>query len=581
MAGFLVVAHDGGPSSRDASDAVRAVAISHGLKTTDLGASSWLVSLGPRDVDTVQVGAWTLIGRIHDRRAPPVGRVSDKYPHAYEKKLLARFWGGFIGLSFTTAGQPTAVLRDPSGALDCAVWREEGLTLIGSGFPDWLLALRKPSWRIAYDRVHAAIIDPALALGDLLMTGPVSVAPGTLQPLPEGPPVVLWRPDWITRSGQADPVDDSRAAQSLREAVDEAVAGLARPSPVAAEVSGGLDSAIVAASLVKTRAMVPLWLSAYGPDASGDERPFVERLARRLDLAVSPQPRRVGVVTRSFLETMPQGLRPGLAALDGLHDADWSDRLRHAGLTAILTGKGGDGLFVQPATGAVFSDLWRERGWRALASPALPALARWTNRSVWSLVKEARRGPTGRDRPKRSGLVTPLPLTEAPPMPAWLTGINDFGPAKRAQISAVLYGIGLHGPSLQTEAADVLHPLLTQPVVEACLRLPVIQLTLGRRDRALARRAFAERLPPEIIERRSKGEMSAFYGRMIAGGLDALRPWLLDGRLAAEGVIDRAAAESLLTPESLIWRGGYADIMNAAAFEGWVRAWEARLGPTT
>jgi asparagine synthase (glutamine-hydrolysing) len=60
-----------------------------------------------------------------------------------------------------------------------------------------------------------------------------------------------------------------------------------------------------------------------------------------------------------------------------------------------------------------------------------------------------------------------------------------------------------------------------------------------------------------------------------------LRPWLLEGRLAALGVIDRDAVERQLAHETLVWQGRYSTIMVAAAFEGWLRAWEARLGPAS
>lgn len=574
MGDFLLVSHGETEASPRNSRRIRDRAVSEGLSPIDLSRTSWLALSGPRTQRTLVAGSWTLVGEVHDRRSASPGRVPDHELHSFEKKLLARFWGGFVGVRFDSKGGLAAILRDPSGAMDCALWQEDDLTLAGSDFPDWLVALLKPSWTINDARLHDVLLDPLLATGDLLLDGPISVGPGMLYTVPGGPAVSLWRPDWIARDGARRPIDDRSAADSLAAAVDEVTAALSRSSPVACEVSGGLDSAIVAASLIGQGADVPLWLSAYGSGAS-DERSFVTALADHLSISVTPVPRRTGVVDEQFLHAMPQRLRPALSALDGLHDADWAARLATSGIRAVITGKGGDGLFVQPATGRVYADIWGTRGWRALFSPALPAMARWTERSVWSLIAEARRTapPAGSNRPSMivDHGVRPIPTSD------WLSDVGDLGPAKRAQIAAVVYGVGLHGPSLQTAVADVLHPLLQTPVVEACLRLPIEQLTLGRRDRALARLAFADRLPRDIVQRRSKGEMSAFYGRMIAGGLDVLRPWLLEGRLASRGLIDRGTAESLLTPESLIWRGGYADIMTVAAIEGWVRAWEARL----
>src|SRR5690606_14688207 len=132
-----------------------------------------------------------------------------------------------------------------------------------------------------------------------------------------------------------------------------------------------------------------------------------------------------------------------------------------------------------------------------------------------------------------------------PSIHPWLDAASDLGPAKRYQIAGVINGVTFSGPSLQSQTVELVHPLLAQPVVETCLALSAEQLTLGRRDRALARETFRDRLTPEIAERRSKGEMTAYYGRRLAMSLNVIRPWLLDGRLASEGLIVRETVEAL------------------------------------
>ena len=555
---------------------LRAKALAAGLSVSDLSSRTWLGVAGPTRPGMLGVGAWTLVGDVFNRRDAPVRRVPDDDPLVYEKKLIARFWGRFVGLRLDGDGVLAALLRDPSGALDCVHWSNGPLRFAASDVPEWLIRILKPDWRIDADRVEAALHDPYASEAALLLAGPEALAPGSLHSFADGMTRPVWRPDWIAR--HAPRVTHEDAAQSLRDAVDEAVAGFSRSGGVlAAEISGGLDSSIIAATLRRNpNAEVRLWLNAWGPDASADERPWVDALAAHLGIAATSNPRATGKVTRDLLESVPQGFRPGLAGLDGLHDADWASRLKAAGVDRILTGKGGDGLFIQPADLGVYVDLWRQRGWKALASPALVDLARWNERSVWSLIANARRGDW---RPEPTSAPTTFlnPRQFAASPHPWLGHAGDLGPAKRLQILGLVQGVGFHGPSLQTQVAEVIHPLLAQPVVEACLALPTPQLTLGRRDRGLARHAFLDRLPPVITTRRSKGEMTAFYGRMIADGLDVMRPWLLDGRLASMGLIDRSKAESLLTRESLAWRGGYVDIMVAATIEGWVRAWERRL----
>ena len=114
-------------------------------------------------------------------------------------------------------------------------------------------------------------------------------------------------------------------------------------------------------------------------------------------------------------------------------------------------------------------------------------------------------------------------------------------------------------------------------MVEWCLGLPIDLLTAGGRDRALARDAFVDRLPTEIRNRSSKGDLTAFLGRQIVADLPFLRDHLLDGRLVQQGVIDRTRLEAALDRDRIQWQGGFAELSLAAVIESWVRHWEARL----
>jgi asparagine synthase (glutamine-hydrolysing) len=106
--------------------------------------------------------------------------------------------------------------------------------------------------------------------------------------------------------------------------------------------------------------------------------------------------------------------------------------------------------------------------------------------------------------------------------------------------------------------------------------LPVPDLTEGGRDRGLARRAFSDRLPPSVRDRRDKGEFSAYYARVVAESLDFLRAYLLDGELATQGLIDRAEMDRRLRLEALIWQAESAAILSAVTVEAWLRCWRRR-----
>lgn len=581
MGDYLIVSG----SLKDTAAAALSLELAHlarkaGFEVTGLNAATWLAVTGPHRSRTLTVGGWTLIGDVFNRRNAILPSPPADDPEDYERKLMARFWGRYVGVRFDATNRIASILRDPSGAQECIAWTSEGLTFVTSDAPEWLVRRLRPPWRINPARVSQALRNPFLSSGPLLFDGPKAIDPGTVQPLPlETPARPVWRPADIAARSLTEPPPLEEAADGLRSAIDEAVFALAGVSgPVAAEVSGGLDSSIIASCLVSPNfPRIAMWLNAYGSTSEADERSWVGVLAERLDIAPLSVPHATGAMSGDWLERTSAGLRPGVNALDRPHDVDWATRLGDAGIIGLLTGKGGDSILIQRSTTDVFTDAWKAKGWRALLASDTQKLARENEISVWSMVGNARCYIRDGD---------PLPLrdegflvasTSEPFTHPWLADCDAFGPAKTLQIAGVLDSVSRHGPSMLTEAVDVRHPMCAQPVIEACLALPTTLLTHGGRDRGLARHAFRERLPATIIDRRSKGDMTRIYARMIFDNLSILRPWLIHGRLAALGVIDPEAADRMLTHDSLIWRGHYSTILVAAAFEGWVRVWERRL----
>ena len=582
MGDYLLVSQPSGSSGATPASELADLARRAGMAVEALGPTTWLAVIGPNPPKTIAVGPWTLIGDVFNRRRPHLPDKSKDDPLAFERKMLARFWGRFIGVRFGAHDQPDGLLRDPSGALECATWTQDGLTIAASAAPDWLIDRLRPPWTLNIDRIAQAMRDPMAGVGPLLFDGVISVDPGSFQPVPlDDAPVRLWTPAQAAAPSLSSRVSVDDAAAALRDAIDESVSALADLSgPLAAEISGGLDSSLVAASLLqKPEREVALWIHAYGATPEADERLYVGALAERLGISTLSVPHATAPMSDVWLERASQGIRPGLAALDRPHNVDWARRFSELGVKAVMTGKGGDSILLQRATSDVFVDLWRSRGLRSVLGADARNLARTNDLSLWSLVREARRYEKEGSPPfeRHSHLLAP---TDTPPARhPWLSNCEAFGPAKTLQIAGVADGVARHGPNMLTEVADVRHPLCSQPVIEVCLALPAPQLALGGRDRGLARYAYRDRLPRLILDRRSKGDMTRIYGRMVHRNLDVLRPWLIEGRLAALGLIDPAAAAETLTHERLMWRGRYASVIVAAAFEGWVRVWERRLRP--
>lgn len=528
----------------------------------------------PLTAHVLPQGQGVVLGDLF-RRTPlgaPAGRLRLAAPTARGlcAGLRDDYWGRYVAiLPDRRTGAPT-VFRDPSGALDALIWRQGPVTYLASELPAWLRPRLPAGGALAGSQIAGMLLDPARVAADPGLQGVASPIPG--EAWREGRGEVLWRPGAIV----AEPGPDN-PAEMLVATTDGCVGAYAgRKARVLVEISGGLDSAIVAAAAARAGpGAVRGWLNYHVADEEGDERAYAQRMADRLGVALTEVAKPELPFDPAQLAATAGGARPGLMGVDAHYDEDVARRARKLGARRVLTGQGGDTLFFQMPTPLVAADHLRARGPAGIFSPEVAAVARWTHRSAWAVLRAAIPAAMGLSgaprRPVPSVLAPDLRRLRLAPHP-WLVGCGEAPPAKQVQLAGLVHAQLFHGACARTQAADLVHPLLSQPLVELLLRLPTPALTAGGRDRALARNAFASRLPAAIVERRTKGDLTAYYGRMLAAGLPALRPFLLEGRLAGQGLLDRRRLEARLQADDLIWRGGYGELMGVAAIEAWVRA---------
>ena len=268
--------------------------------------------------------------------------------------------------------------------------------------------------------------------------------------------------------------------------------------------------------------------------------------------------------------------RPGLNAQDPDLDAALAEEIQAVGADALFTGQGGDGVFYQMPTPALAHDVLAGAPTADGMLASLTLLARRCRTTVWSLLARTMT-PFDRVSP---GVGAPGFLAAdlaPPPLHPWVAETAGLTRAKRVQIRGLTNIQTVFGDSLRGRAADLVHPLLAQPVVEFSLATSAPLLAIGDLDRPFAREAFADRLPAENLARRSKGDVSVYFTRSLAASLPQIRPFLLDGLLARQGLIDAARLEPLLQAETLIMSDVMGGVMRAAYLEAWARTWSDRL----
>jgi asparagine synthase (glutamine-hydrolysing) len=553
------------------------IAFSNGRMAALAGPSCRCIAVGE---------AGCVLGSLFPRhgRARPVEILSPsetaKIAASGGLALPSSFWGGYVA-AVVHAGTLT-VSRDPSASLACyqsrcgelVAFASDADILVRSGFSSVSLDVAE----IGRQLYRAFVPARSTALYDIreLPAGfALDSADGFERPEP------IWSP-WNHVEDRGE--DPAEAAEGLARTVRHCVQAWASDAqPVLLSVSGGLDSSIIAACLAKAGTDTAC-LTMFTEDPSGDERPFARALCAHLKLPLIERAYRLEDIdiTEPLAANLPRPKdRTQANAYERVHRAVADD----IGAAAFMTGNGGDHVFGYSQSAAPIADRYLSSGIGPRLIASLGDVCRQTGCSITDALGQAwrlaRRPPGYCVRPN------PLFLSEsfvgglgpADVHHPWLDAPAGALPGKAAHIATILRALPNLEPSGGT-CLPLLNPLVSQPIVEACLRIPSWEWRSGGRDRSLARRAFAGDLPSFILERRVKGTPGRFAAQLLERFRNPIRERLLGGHLASRAIIDVDALYRVLAGERPVADLQRVRILELVNAEGWIDHWIAR-GPET
>jgi asparagine synthase (glutamine-hydrolysing) len=367
-------------------------------------------------------------------------------------------------------------------------------------------------------------------------------------------------------------------AEALREHFDRAVAVRLRgaDSAVAAHLSGGLDSSTVAATAARLMAPSGGRVTAFtsvpreGYDAGKVTTAFIDEGPHAAEVAAL-YPNMEHVLVRnggsplarldrlSFIYD-----RPVLNLCNGVWMHRIMDLARDRGHRVLLTGARGNMSFSYDGMPLLT---------QLLLSGRLLKLAR----ESWSLIRDG----------TRVGTVGAQALGPFVPVPIWqaiarlrgkgrkLTDYTTISPEavqafriaergaergldtsyrpRRDPLETRLWALrrvdtgNYNKGALGGWGIDVRDPTADRRLVEFCLTVPTDQYLRGGIRRALARTAFADRLPAKIVNERLKGYQAADWHEGLVAARDELGEELsrIEACGEAESVVDHAAMRGL------------------------------------
>jgi asparagine synthase (glutamine-hydrolysing) len=399
---------------------------------------------------------------------------------------------------------------------------------------------------------------------------------------------MAWNPIEIA---QAAPIESpERATALLRAATLDCVHAWASCyDSIVHNLSGGLDSSIVLSCLQSApRRPRVTGLNYFSSGPNEDERRYARLMAQHAGIELvecEPDPADVRLEDLHHLRHSP---RPWFYLYELRHARFEAALAQKLGASAMFSGAGGDSVFYQARGDLAVCDFVLDHGvGRGLLATAVDA-ARVSRQSIWPLlwkavryrIRSPRWDPVSMSKPFQRTIVTSAVLEAAKRnrrlAHPWLTPERAVGvpPGILWHIMSLSMPPAYYGSFQWSGGLERILPLLGQPLVEQCLRIPTYHLIHGGQDRALARRAFEGDLPRQIVRRYAKGRADQNVRNILDANLPFVRELLLDGQLVRRGLLDRVNLESYLSRERSPADFEYNEILyEHVSTEAWLRNW--------
>ena len=509
--------------------------------------------------------------------------------------LVSDYWGRYVSFLNDRGSDTRFALRDPTGAFPCFYTSFRNVEIYFSDIQD-VAKFEFLRFTINWDCIRTNIMLPLRPtihtglqqVGEVLPAECVEITPFARKSR------FLWNPMEIATTGIVRDAKD--AARGLRSTVRKTIGALASCYDRVIHNLGGLDSSIALACLSEASSRPEITcITNFTKSPRGDERFYSRQVAKwaGVRLVESELEHRRADLTKLFKANRlasPLGFFDCIGLIGDVHKLA-SERQAQA----IFYGVGGDQvLFHSPRMFGALDYVQKYGVGKDILKVAVEA-SRYGQKSLPYTFKEMLKE---RFIPSpcyeyvyrniyekyRIPLVNPEFIGERNNYERFLHPllIPDGRMAKGKYLhilSSAFFSIEYYDHWDSHYVAERIDVFLSQPIIEVCLRIPTWILTYGGIDRGLARKAFCNDLPPDIIKRTSKSTPGPYYRDLFERNIRLIKEVLLDGVMVREKVLVRGKLERTLARKDPFLLATPIHILGYLATEVWLRSWLDRDGP--
>ncbi len=551
---------------------------------------------GSSESRTLNGSAGVVLGRIFSgsiesvesaRRVPFGATETEAIIATGGRRLFERYWGRYVAVVRDAATAEVWVLRDPLGQMPCLHTTYRGVNIVFSDLED-CLKIRTIQCTVNWHYVATTVANPSLLSKETALNEVSELQLGER---------LRFSGDSVTRSlewhpfdvAQTEPLQDVEEAVSQLRATTRACvhAWASCYSGIVHNLSGGLDSSIILSCLSDAPTRPPITcLNYFGTGPSEDERQHARIMARHVNAELVESQLDPTAVRLERVLSMRRSARPWFYMYELEHGEYETQLAQSRGADSLFSGAGGDGIFFQARADLAVTDYLFDHGFgRNLLRTAVDA-AQMSRKSIWPLLfkgMKSRAFPkpwnmmAESGRPKRDVVsqdVLKAATHERSFEHPWFTksAMRGVPPGIQWHVACVSIPPAYYTSFGPEATPERMLALLSQPLVELCLRIPSYLLIKSGRDRALARRAFAADLPEHTIKRSAKGRIDQHLRNILDSNLKFVREFLLDGLLVDKGILNRKNLDLYLTRERSPADYQYTEILQEhVCVEAWLR----------
>lgn len=528
-----------------------------------------------------------LFGPVFERvtgGSRPLQLSDGRHPHLLDwlktggESLMRECWGPFVALLNDRERDRLIVTRDAAGGRPIFLAARPQFSAVFTHADDWLLC--EPDARADHRYLSAFVAQSRIVTGATGLEGVREILPGErwISGRDQSAIDVIWRP--ATPALSHAPFKES--AEAVRSAVFEcagAWAGLGQP--ITHRLSGGVDSAVVLAGLVRAGANEIVCVNERPIGfAEGDEWEAAQQTARTQGVRIIAAPASPDRVDYRKLLDAEFHAKPSLADLSYAEPSLMETLVQLSG-AIVTSGQGGDQIFQRgraPYAGA--DALWDGVGSSTFMRIALD-VAQQARTHLWEVFQQALLlGLLRRrfDALAAQSFDTPL-ATEAGRARAiqyrqshsWMEDAARTSPARAMRITRLI-DLAFYAQPTCLAGRYVTAPVLaSRPVLERVLSIPPYVMIEGGVDRSLERAAFTEFIPATLSRRTRKGDATQYHTKALERNLPFVRELLLEGELARHELLNRDALQRALAGVWMTDGLVKANVMTCLLAEAWLQ----------